>query len=79
MRYLRCKCGEQVAWSSMGSPDCHGCSECGTTLSEHPNYHEPLQEHKWKTKYNQNTGKPFKVCSVCGDTDIESFKESGII
>ena len=36
-------------------PACNGCMECQTTLEVHPNYHKPLQQHKWKDG----------ICSVC--------------
>lgn len=78
MQYLRCKCGNVTAWSSMGTYDCEGCSECQTTLAAHPNNHRPLQPHKMVTSYNQNTGKPYKRCANCGHIDDETYKQSKI-
>jgi len=60
----------------MGSCDCQGCEKCNTTYAGHPDLHEPLQPHDWGTKYNQNTGKPYKVCKKCSEIDDESYKES---
>ena len=76
MRHLRCECGKATCMTSMGASPCQGCEECKTTYAEHPDYHKELQPHKWETKYNTNTGKPYKICSVCGSLDEESYKEA---
>jgi hypothetical protein len=52
MRYLRCRCGRDEAWSSMGSPACEGCDVCHTTLASHPAEHRTpaphlFRESKW--------------------------------
>jgi uncharacterized CHY-type Zn-finger protein len=56
-----------------GTSDCQGCDKCKTTYSGHPDHHKELQPHKWKKMYHQNTGKPFKICKVCGEMDQESY------
>jgi hypothetical protein len=76
MRYYRCKCGKSVLWTTDGVRDCEGCEECNTTYSGGPNGHSELKPHTWKIMYNQNTGKPYKICSVCGRMDEKSYKES---
>lgn len=73
---LRCKCGERVLYTSMGTSDCEGCEKCGTTFAGHPDNHKPLQPHDWKIMYNQSTGKPYKRCKNCSQADMESYKES---
>lgn len=76
MKYLRCKCGKQTCMTSMGTLPCQGCKECKTTYAEHPDHHEELQPHKWVTKYNIDTGKPYKMCDVCYAYDEKSYKEA---
>jgi hypothetical protein len=76
MRTLRCKCGDAVMHTSMSPFDCEGCEKCQTTFAGHPDNHKPLQPHEWKTLYNQNTGKPYKVCKHCHKTDEVSYLES---
>ena len=71
MRYMRCKCGERQCWTSMGHADCDGCTTCGTTLEEHPEYHRTPTPHKFETKYDEYTGKPYEWCPVCGRTKQE--------
>jgi len=79
MNYLRCKCGKITSWSSYTSAkDCEGCKECNTTLAVDISLHKPLVDHNYVTKYNSNTGKPYKVCSVCDEIDVDSYKESCI-
>lgn len=73
---LRCKCGEIVVHTSMGTQDCMGCEICGTTFAGHPDNHKPLQPHEWEVMYNQSTGKPYKRCKNCYQADEESFKEA---
>lgn len=60
----------------MGSFDCQGCEKCNTTFAGHPDHHKKLKPHNWQIKYNSNTGKPFKRCSLCAKIDQESYKES---
>ena len=76
MRTLRCKCGEGIAWTTDSFPDCQGCEICQTTYAGHPDGHRPLQSHTWITRYNENTGKPYKMCEKCYKRDEESYKES---
>lgn len=72
----RCKCGSVIVSSSMGVRDCEGCDKCNTTLAFHPDYHKPREPHEWKDRYNQNTGKPYKVCNKCGEVDRQSYEQS---
>lgn len=74
MRYLRCKCGEREMWTTDGVQDCQGCEKCGTTFSGHPDGHNPLQPHQWKTMYDQNTGLPYKRCEKCYHVDEVTYK-----
>jgi hypothetical protein len=76
MRTLRCKCGEAIAWTTDGFPDCQRCEKCQTTYAGHPDYHKPLQPHTWKIRYNEDTGKPYKMCEKCYKRDEESYKKS---
>jgi len=77
MKTFRCKCGESIIYSSMGTGhNCEGCTKCNTTYADHPDHHLPLEPHDWITKYNQNTGKPYKVYNKCCHRDKESYKES---
>ena len=78
MRTMRCKCGKAIIITDTGTSDCQGCDKCKTTFSGHPDYHTVLQPHQWKTMYNQNTGKPFKICKMCGNIDQESYAASKI-
>jgi hypothetical protein len=66
MQYYRCKCGDAVAWSSMGTYPCEGCEKCNTTLEQHPDHHRTPEPHDWQLKYDENTGKPsYYRCTVC--------------
>lgn len=47
MRYYRCKCGKSESWSTDGAPACMGCSECCTTLAQHPSDHKDPVPHDW--------------------------------
>jgi len=60
----------------MGFEDCQGCEKCGTTYAAHPDYHKKLQPHKWGENFNQNTGKPYKICEVCHHIDIKSYEKA---
>lgn len=75
---MRCKCGKHKLSTSMGTQDCMGCEDCKTTFATSPEGHKPLQPHEWQTKYNQNTGKSFKVCKNCFHIDKESYELSKI-
>lgn len=66
MQYSRCKCGRITSWGSIGSSKCDGCSDCNTTLAQHPDYHEELMPHDLKIQYNVDTGKPdHYICRSC--------------
>lgn len=80
MQYYQCKCGNCQAWNSGEvMHDCKGCKECNTTFAQSPSGHKELIPHDFsKIMYNQNTGKPYKMCTRCRDIDDASFKESKI-
>lgn len=67
MRYEQCKCGESIRYgSSFTYHGCEGCDKCGTTFSDHPGGHRPLQPHQWKDTYDRYTGeKDGRECQ-CG-------------
>lgn len=52
MRYMRCKCGDSFAWTSMRHPSCSGCPKCNTTLEESPSLHIEPTPHEWKISWN---------------------------
>ncbi len=64
--------------------DCQGCKECGTTYGNTVMENgvpvtkfKPLQPHDFSiTKYNTNTGKPYKMCKWCYQVDEQSYKEA---
>ena len=69
MRYLRCKCGEHEAWTSMGSRSCVSCDKCGTTLAEAPDLHREPEPHKWsEPQIEGSVSAPcyFRRCQQCG-------------
>ncbi len=72
MRNYQCKCSKSIAFGSTGPVDCDGCSACGTQLmpvgyrGEYP-VSEP---HDWKTKYDEDTGKPYRRCARCGKKEV---------
>lgn len=78
MMILRCKCGDKTCYTSMGSQDCEGCEKCNTTFAAHPDNHNELKPHEFITKYNSDTGKPYKWCKRCGQKDQESWEQSNI-
>jgi hypothetical protein len=50
----------------MGAPaTCDVCSECGSDLALSPSLHRTPTQHKWITKYNENTGEPYEICENC--------------
>jgi hypothetical protein len=67
MQYGRCECGAVQSWDSgMPQHDCQGCEECNTTIASYKTGHKPLQRHKPKKKFNQNTGEfSHYHCSEC--------------
>ncbi len=73
MQHYSCKCGERTSWGSMGPPDCKGCEKCGTRLEwirpdgspAIAHFRLPVP-HEWRDKFDENTGKPIRVCAWCG-------------
>lgn len=65
MQYYRCKCGNATAWTSMGVPSCSRCAKCGSDLAQSPSGHSEPEAHKFKTMYDQHTGVPYEVCTLC--------------
>ena len=72
MRYIRCKCGERIGWTSDGTAPCDGCSECNTTLETHPSLHRTPVPHDLVERYDGRTGKPYKRCRLCGYKEKEA-------
>lgn len=78
MIYYRCKCGDAVAWSSMGTYACEGCPKCNTTLEAHPDHHKEPKPHTFTLKYDEDTGKPkHYVCNVCSKT--KPIEEANVV
>lgn len=70
MQYYRCKCGDRQLWTTDGPSDCVICNKCNTTLAQRPEDHKTeAKPHDYKTYYDQNTGKPFKLCHRCGNRE----------
>lgn len=69
MRYMRCKCGKDTCWTTMGHPDCDGCPECHTTLAEGPDGHREIAPHDWREEWtiDKQTGERGKerICVQC--------------
>lgn len=70
MQTAKCKCGEKQSWGEM--PPCNICEKCGTA----PGYAnaETAQPHRFSKKFDQNTGKPFNFCMVCGRKEEVLFE-----
>lgn len=83
---MTCKCGEELLYTSMGATNCQGCEKCNTSFNRHPIDVDgemvweniPLEPHEWMEKFNQNTGKPYKICKHCYQVDRESYDLSKI-
>lgn len=71
MRTLRCKCGELVVWTSMGQPACQTCPKCGSVPAGHPDHHPEPIPHDFVTKYDQNTGEPYRWCRRCAKKEAD--------
>ena len=72
MRHYSCKCGEAEFFGSDTPSPCQGCEKCKTNF-----YGQPLKPHKFdRVLYNQNTGKPYHICSVCYTSNLKEFKEA---
>lgn len=80
MQYYRCKCGTIETWSNdVPIYDCQGCTTCNTTIALTPLDHKVLIPHDFnKIRYNENTGKPYTVCTICGLNNEQSYNESNI-
>jgi len=63
--YYQCKCGHKRVWSSILISDCDGCYKCKTTLAPSLSFHKQLIAHDFITKYDENTGQPYKICQKC--------------
>lgn len=70
MRTAKCKCGEIQAWGEM--PPCAICEKCGTAPG-YVNAEKPTP-HRFSKKFDQNTGKPFNFCMVCGRKEEVLFE-----
>ena len=66
MQYYRCKCGKCEAWGSLVPARCEGCDECGTTLDVSASLHTTPIPHTYVTKYDEDSGAPYQICSRCG-------------
>lgn len=65
MQYYRCKCGSTKSWTSMGVPRCIACHECGSDLAQASTEHAEPAPHRWETRYDAETGKPYESCRGC--------------
>ena len=70
MRTAKCKCGERQTWGQM--PPCAICEKCGTAPG-YVNAEKPAP-HRFSKKFDQNTGKPFNFCMVCGRKEEVLFE-----
>jgi hypothetical protein len=71
MQYYRCKCGNVQSWTTMGVPDCLGCSKCGSDLAQGPNAHAMPKAHDFSVICNVDTDegpKPLSTCKYCHQT-----------
>lgn len=63
MQFLRCKCGEQKCWTSMGHASCDVCEKCGSTLGYGPNSHPDPTAHDVLAEISD--GKLVARCTKC--------------
>jgi hypothetical protein len=76
MVYYKCECGKSEYYESgMPPKDCEGCEDCKTTYATYKGGHKPLAPHEWETKYNENTGKPYRRCKKCYQKEKKSNLE----
>ena len=61
---------ERQAWGEM--PPCAICEKCGTAPG-YVNAEKPAP-HRFSKKFDQNTGKPFNFCMVCGRKEEVLFE-----
>lgn len=64
-------------YGSMPPSPCTSCSKCKTNLAIHPKFCGDPIPHEFITKYNENTGQPYKTCRVCWRTEKELTEEEG--
>lgn len=75
MRYVRCKCGNLTGWTSMGTPRCLGCPDCGSDMAGHPDAHRDPQPHDFSASVQQmseNGPVNVPVCRWCHRTKWET-------
>jgi hypothetical protein len=79
MLYFKCKCGRMEFFGSGMCPAlCDVCPTCGTTmLKDRDGNYFPPEPHKYKTKYNPDTGAPYERCTVCHQTREEIERSGG--
>lgn len=65
MQLYKCKCGESFSWGSMPPKKCRGCPKCDTVPALAGLPHRKPEPHKFVTRYDEITGKPYEVCLVC--------------
>jgi len=79
MQGYQCKCGNIIGSNTgEGFHDCEGCEKCKTTFAHSPSGHRELKPHNFITKYNENTGKTYKMCKDCNHIDRDSYNLSKI-
>lgn len=66
MRYMQCRCGERMCWTTMGHPSCDFCEKCGSTLAEGPNTHVDPTPHTVLAEIEN--GKVVARCTRCNNT-----------
>lgn len=78
MKTYACECEKCIAWSTDGPPaPCCVCKECGTTI-DGPGFHRAIEQHEYKIKYNEDTGKPsHKRCVKCNRRENLTEEEKG--
>lgn len=60
MRQWSCICGKLFCFGSDGPAECEACTHCGSNA-----YKNKPTPHMFVTRYNERTGKPYEICSVC--------------
>lgn len=65
MQYYRCKCGKTTAWTTIGVSPCVTCHRCGSDLAQGETLHREPAPHRYVTRYDPITGKPYELCDVC--------------
>lgn len=80
MRYYRCRCGKEEAWTTIGVTACNWCAACGTTLAESPEGHSEVRTpHRLEatTVRTDEGDATLSRCKWCGRTraDLEKAGE----